>query len=102
MTLPQWKPAFVSRLRKPMMPLWSRIAANKSLQTATHADVSDATCCSAGGGGAAGDVGCVTTGGGDGAAKAPTVSCRGLAFSRRGVWVTGGTSAAGGNHVGAA
>ena len=85
-----------------MIPLRSRTAANKSVQTLTHADAADATCGFCAAGGAAGDVGCVTTAGGDGAAKAPTVSCRGLAFSRRGVWVTGGTSAAGGNHVGAA
>ena len=95
------------------MPLWSRIAANKSLQTATHADVSDATCCSAEDGGAAGDGGCVTTGGGDGA-KAPTFGLLAVALTRC-VWVvtgdtTGGRGAAGGdgggdgsggNHTGA-
>ena len=92
MTLPQRKPARSSRPRTPMIPLRSRTAANKSVQTLTHADAADATCGSAGDGGAAGDGGCMTTGGGDGAGKAPTVSCRGLAFSRRGVWVTGCTS----------
>ena len=56
-------------------------------------DAADATCGSAGT--AAGDGGCMTAGGGDSAGKAPTVSCRGLAFSRRGVWVTGGTSGGG-------
>ena len=94
------------------MPLWSRIAANKSVQTATHADVSDATCGFAGDSAAAGDGGCVTTGGGDGA-KAPTFGLLAVALTRC-VWVvtgdtTGGRGAAGdgggngsgGNHTGA-
>ena len=81
-----------------MMPLWSRIAANKSVQTVTHGDAADATC-----GFGAGD--CVATGAGGGAAGDGAAIC---------VWATGGSAGgrgaaggedrgdgAGGNHTGA-
>ena len=73
-----------------MMPLWSRIAANKSVQTVTHGDAADATC-----GFGAGD--CVATGAGGGAAGDGAAICgRGAAGG------DGGGDGSGGNHVGAA
>ena len=76
-----------------MMPLWSRIAANKSVQTVTHGDAADATC-----GFGAGDGDCVATGAGGGAAGDGAAICG---------WATGGSAGgggdgAGGNHTGAA
>ena len=74
-----------------MMPLWSRIAANKSVQTVTHGDAADATC---GFGAGAGD--CVATGAGGGAAGDGAAICgRGAAGG------DGGGDGSGGNHTGA-
>ena len=81
-----------------MMPLWSRIAANKSVQTVTHGDAADATC-----GFGAGD--CVATGAGGGAAGDGAAICvwatGGSAGGRGAAGGEGGGDGAGGNHIGA-